>query len=66
MWCRRGRPVLIGKEELCALKSVKKYKMWKNCYLKGWLDIAKLKPLSLLISPLLMLEKAFDNVKKEK
>ena len=35
-------------------------------YGKGWLDIAKLKPLSLLISPLLMLKKAFDNVKIEK
>ena len=35
-----------------------------NC--KGWLAIAKLKPLSLFISLLLMLKKAFDNVKKEK
>ena len=34
--------------------------------LKGWLAIAKLKPLSLFISLLLMLKKAFDNVKIEK
>ena len=33
---------------------------------KDWLAIAKLKPLSLFISLLLMLRKAFDNVKKEK
>ena len=34
---------------------------------KGWLAIiAKLKPLSLFISLLLMLKKAFDNVKIEK
>ena len=33
---------------------------------KGWLAIAKLKPLSLFISQLLMLKKAFDNVKIEK
>ena len=32
-------------------------------FLKGWLAIAKLKPLSLFISLLLMLKKAFDNVK---
>ena len=30
-------------------------------YLKGWLAIAKLKPLSLFISLLLMLKKALDN-----
>ena len=30
--------------------------------LKGWLAIAKLKPLSLSISLLLMLRKVFDNV----
>ena len=30
---------------------------------KGWLAIAKLKPLSLFISLLLMPKKAFDNVK---
>ena len=34
-----------------------------NANPKGWLAIAKLKPLSLLISLLLMLKKAFDNVK---
>ena len=33
---------------------------------KGWLAIAKLKPLSLFISLLLMLKKAFDNAKIEK
>ena len=33
---------------------------------KGWLAIAKLKPLSLVNSQLLMLKKAFDNVKIEK
>ena len=33
---------------------------------KGWLAIAKLKPLSLFISILLMLKKALDNVKIEK
>ena len=33
---------------------------------KGLLAIAKLKPLSLFISLLLMLKKALDNVKKEK
>ena len=33
---------------------------------KGWLAIAKLKPLSLFISLLLMLKKAFDNIKIEK
>ena len=32
---------------------------------KGWLAIAKIKPLSLFISLLLMLKKAFDNVKIE-
>ena len=35
-------------------------------YQKGWLAIAKLKPLFLFISLLLMLKKAFDNVEKEK
>ena len=33
---------------------------------KGWLAIAKLKPLSLFISLLLMLKKALDNVKIKK
>ena len=33
---------------------------------KGWLAIAKLKPLSLFISLLSMPKKAFDNVKIEK
>ena len=33
---------------------------------KGWLAIAKLKPLSLLVSLLSMPKKAFDNVKIEK
>ena len=33
---------------------------------KGWLAIAKLKPLSLSISPLSMPKKGFDNVKIEK
>ena len=35
-------------------------------YHKGWLAIAKLKPLSLSVSPLSMPKKAFDNVKIEK
>ena len=34
--------------------------------IKGWLAIAKLKPLSLFIYLLLMLKKAFDDVKIEK
>ena len=38
----------------------------KNLFWKGWQAIAKLKPLSLFISLLLMLKKAVDNVKKEK
>ena len=33
---------------------------------KGWLAIAKLKPLSLLVSLLSMPKKAFDNVKIDK
>ena len=33
---------------------------------KGWIAIAKLKPLSLFISVLLILKKALDNVKMEK
>ena len=33
---------------------------------KGWLAIAKLIPLSLFISLLLMLKEAFDNVRIEK
>ena len=33
---------------------------------KCWLAIAKLTPLSLFISPLSMLKKAFDNVRKRK
>ena len=37
-----------------------------SLFSKGWLAIAKLKPLSLFISILLMLKKAFDNVKIEK
>ena len=39
----------------------------KDCnFHKGWLAIAKLKPLSLFISLFLILEKEFDNVKIEK
>ena len=38
--------------------------MEKNM-LKGWLAIAKLKPLSLFISLLLMLKKAIHNIKME-
>ena len=37
----------------------------KLMFSKGWLAIAKLKPLSLFISQSLMLEKAFDNVNVE-
>ena len=36
------------------------------CGTKGWLAIAKLKPLPLFISLLFMFKKAFDNVKIEK
>ena len=39
-------------------------KGWKTS--KGWLAIAKLKPLSLFISLVLMLQKVFDNVEIEK
>ena len=41
---------------------------WKTKVIaqKGWLAIAKLKPLSLFISLLLMLNEAFDNVRIEK
>ena len=45
------------------------YRLKKNqgkVDLKGWLAIAKLKPLSLFISLLSMPKKAFDNVKIEK
>ena len=41
-------------------------KYLKKNICKGLLAIAKLKPLSLFISRLLMLRKALDNVKKEK
>ena len=37
----------------------------RTIFEKGWLAIAKLKPLSLFIFPLLMFQKAFDNVKIE-
>ena len=41
--------------------------IWKTYFqCKGWLAIAKLKPLSLFISLLSMPKKAFDNVKIEK
>ena len=48
--------------------SARIYHFWaRYCpYFKGWLKIAELKPLSLFISLLLMLKKAFDNVKVEK
>ena len=39
---------------------------FKGTLAKGWLALAKLKPLSLFISLLLMLKKSFDNVKIEK
>ena len=49
----------------CKLSGVINYrKLFLNH--KGWLAIAKLKSLSLFISLLLMLKKAFDNVKIEK
>ena len=38
---------------------------FKGTLLRGWLAIAKRKPLSLFISLLLMLKKAFDNVEIE-
>ena len=41
------------------------YRTQKNIR-KGWLAIAKIKPLSLFISLILMLKKAFDNVEIEK
>ena len=37
-----------------------------NLFVKDWLAIAKLKPLSLFISLLLMIKKAFDNIKEGK
>ena len=50
-----------------------KFDVWKKynfgegeIQLKGWLAIAKLKPLSLFISLLSMPKKAFDNVKIKK
>ena len=45
------------------LKQIKKK---KKKIQKGWLAIAKLKPLSLFISLLSIPKKAFDNVKIEK
>ena len=41
-------------------------KKGKSSTYKGWLAIAKLKPLSLFISLLSIPKKAFDNVKIEK
>jgi len=38
----------------------------KRFFLKGWLAVAGLRPLSLFISLLSMPKKAFDNVKIEK
>ena len=50
-----------------SVSNVKGTTSTKKCFLyKGWLAIAKLKPLSLFISLLLMLKKSFDNVKIEK
>ena len=50
-----GLDTIQGLSSMLALRS-----------LKGWLAIGKLKPLSLFISLLLMLKKAFDNAKIEK
>ena len=48
--------------QMLAKKKTVKFRKFR----KGWLAIAKLKPLSLFISILLMLKKALDNVKIEK
>ena len=47
-------------------KSFSRQKKRVNRFRDKWLAIAKLKPLSLFISVLLMLKKALDNVKMEK
>ena len=46
--------------------NLKPQRCTKDVIVKGWLAIAKLKPLSLFISLLLMLKKPFGNVKIEK
>ena len=62
----------ISKKMQCDRLELIKGKLYKRndkldqMFLKGWLAIAKLKPLSLFISLLSMPKKAFDNVKIEK
>ena len=62
---RGGRPLGRGDQQQLPLAVLQLLGRIIN-NLKGWLAIAKLKPLSLVISLLLMLKKAIDNVKIEK
>ena len=55
------KPLFPMSKELLRQTKTKKYFLYK-----GWLAIAKLKPLLLFISLFLMLKKAFENVKIEK
>ena len=48
------------------METIQLSKLPRPSFYKGWLAIAKLKPLSLFISLLSMPKKAFDNVKIEK
>ena len=55
------KPLFPMSKELLRQTKTKKYFLYK-----GWLAMAKLKPLSLFMFLLLMLKKAFDNVKVKK
>ena len=57
---------MSGKNFLPNLIMIFKTKYQIISHYKGWLAIAKLQQLSLFISLLLILKKAFDNVKIEK
>ena len=57
-----GSPTLLN----CLMYKLSYYRFMIKANQKGWLAIAKLIPLSLLISLLLMPSEAFDNVKIEK
>ena len=62
-------PLSLPTNVFASVKTVKENKIRRACIKicsKGWLAIAKLKPLSLFISVLSMLKKAFYNVKIEK
>ena len=52
--------------EITGGQILQSFKLQSRFDAKGWLAIAKLKPLSLFISLLSMLKKAFYNVKIEK